>query len=229
MSEKARHKTRPAHAAKPAAKRKPTRATQSVSKRVDPEVHQPLRDSQATADLDAVHQRVAELEAREAEYRRAEQVQAALYRIADAASAVDDMPAFYAEMHRIVGELMYAQNLFIALYDAQSDLITWPYYVDTVDVIPPSPMRLGDHHGATGYVLRNGKTVADADGSWAAAMSHGEAHSVGTEAEGIAVPLQVENKTMGVILVQSYIKGIGHQLEDVKVLEFVAQHISDRK
>ena len=51
----------------------------------------------------------------EAEYRRTEQVQAALYRIAEAASAVEDIQDFYAAIHRIVAELMFARNFYIAL------------------------------------------------------------------------------------------------------------------
>jgi HPt (histidine-containing phosphotransfer) domain-containing protein len=52
---------------------------------------------------------------------RAARIQDALYRIAEAASAADDLQAFYAAIHRIVGELMYAENLYIALYDEQRD------------------------------------------------------------------------------------------------------------
>jgi len=168
----------------------------------------------------------AELEAQQARYDRAQQIQWALYCIAEAASAVKDMHEFYVSMHRIVGELMYAENFFIALYDEENDLIIWPYYVDKVDAVPPAPTQLKDHRGATGWVLRHGKTIADVDGSWAAVKSQDEAQAVGTESEGIAVPLRVEDKTLGVILVQSYIQGVGYQLEDVKVLEFVAQHIA---
>ena len=46
-------------------------------------------------------------------------VQHALFRIAEAASAVTDLDDFYAEMHAIVGELMDAENCYIALYDAE--------------------------------------------------------------------------------------------------------------
>ena len=49
----------------------------------------------------------------EVELARSEQVQAALYRIAETASAAQDMQEFYAEIHRIVGELMYADNFYI--------------------------------------------------------------------------------------------------------------------
>ena len=48
---------------------------------------------------------------------QAEQAQAALRDIAETASAAEDMRAFYAEIHRIVRGLMYADNCFIALYD----------------------------------------------------------------------------------------------------------------
>ncbi len=119
----------------------------------------------------------------------------ALYEIADAASAVKDMQSFYKKLHKIVGKLMYAENFFIALYDEQSDLITWPYYVDTVDVDPSPPTKLSNHHGATGWVLRHGKTVADADGSWAAAIARGEARELASESDGIAVPLKVKSET----------------------------------
>jgi hypothetical protein len=50
-------------------------------------------------ELAALRAQVAELEALEAERRRAEQVQDALYRIAGTASAAQDMPEFYAAIH----------------------------------------------------------------------------------------------------------------------------------
>jgi GAF domain-containing protein len=158
--------------------------------------------------------------------KRQLKIQKALYEIADAASAVKDMGAFYKNLHKIIGKLMYAENFFIALYDKSNDLITWPYLVDTVDLETPPPTRLSDQAGATGWVIRHGKTVASVDGSWGKAISSGEAQYVGTESNGIAVPLRVDNKTIGVVMVQSYLPEIGYQLDDVKMLGFVAQHIS---
>ena len=81
-----------------------------------------------------------------ADVKRQLKIQQALYAIADAASAVKDMQSFYKKLHKIVGKLMYAENFFIALHDKQSDLITWVYYVDTVDVEPYPPTKLSDFH-----------------------------------------------------------------------------------
>ena len=107
-----------------------------------------------TSDIDALHDRVAELEAREAGYERAAKVQDALFRIADAASAVEDMPSFYATVHGIVAGLMYADNAYIALYDDQRQTINYPYYVDSVDTDIPDPnvwepMGVGQATGVT--------------------------------------------------------------------------------
>ena len=56
---------------------------------------------------------------------------------------------------------MYASNLFIALYDEERQLISWPYFVDDVDTEIPDPNRWdefgsGDARGVTAYVLRTG-------------------------------------------------------------------------
>jgi hypothetical protein len=37
------------------------------------------------------------------------------------------MQEFYAAVHGIVGELMYAENFFISLYDEERQLVNWPY------------------------------------------------------------------------------------------------------
>ncbi|NTW11706.1 MAG: GAF domain-containing protein [Anaerolineales bacterium] len=152
-------------------------------------------------------------------------IQKALYEIVDAASAVTDMQAFYRRVHEIVGKLMYAGNFFIATYDEQSDLITWTYYVDTMDV-KPSPIHLSDQHGATGWILRHGKTLADVDGSVAKAIKQGEIEAIGTDSDGIGVPLKSNDKMIGVLIVQSYKPDNKYTLEDIEILNFIAKHIS---
>ena len=60
-----------------------------------------------------------------------------LYRVAETAATARDLPAFYRAVHAIVGELMNATNLFIALYDDERQRICWPYYVDEFDTDVP--------------------------------------------------------------------------------------------
>ena len=95
-------------------------------------------DSDLSSELAEARRRLAELEAAEAERGDAEKVQSALYRIAELASAAQDMQEFYRAVHAVVGELMYAENFFIALYDEERQLINWPYWEDEVDVDWPA-------------------------------------------------------------------------------------------
>src|SRR5437763_16791239 len=97
----------------------------------------------ANADLSSeladARRRLSELESADSERRRTEQVQSALYRIAELASAAHDMQEFYGAVHAVVGELMDASNFYIALYDEERQLISWPYAVDEVDDDFPDP------------------------------------------------------------------------------------------
>ena len=85
-------------------------------------------------------------------------VQDALYRIAETASAAQDMPEFYAQIHRIVGELMYAANFYIVLYDEERQLLNWPFGLDIGgdEFLDPNvwePMGVGQSRGFTGLLL----------------------------------------------------------------------------
>ena len=82
-----------------------------------------------------------------------EKVQDALYRIAELASAAQDMQEFYRAIHGVVGELMHAESFYIALYDEERRLIGWPYYVDDVDPEIPDPNHW-DAFGATFIFVR---------------------------------------------------------------------------
>ena len=49
------------------------------------------------------------------------------------------MPEVFRALHEIVGSLMYAENFYIVLYDAERDSMRFPYFVDTLDQDPPCP------------------------------------------------------------------------------------------
>src|SRR5580704_5986667 len=87
------------------------------------------------------------------ERKRAEALSSALYRIAEKASATQDLQQFFAAIHGIVDELMCARNFSIAIHDPESQLLSFPYFVDEQESAP-APAKLG--HGLVEYVLRTG-------------------------------------------------------------------------
>ena len=182
-------------------------------------------------DADALQRRVADLEARDAGYVQAAKVQDALYRIAEAASALEDLPEFYATVHRIVAGLMYADNAYIALYDDQRQMINFPYYVDTVDTDIPDPnlwepIGVGEAAGMTAYALRLGKPLLIDQGTYEDLVARGEIKTLG--AVGLAwlgAPLVADGRTLGVFAVQSYTADERYTEADRDLLAFVGQHI----
>ena len=141
------------------------------------------------------------------------------------------MPAFYAQIHEIVGELMYADNFYIALYDEERQLINFPFYRDEVDPEIPDPnawdhFGVGEARGATAYVLRHGKPKRLRLADWKALTKKGEIEIVGMPSvEWLGVPLKADGRTVGVIAVQTYREDRRYAREDLDLLVFVAQHV----
>src|SRR5512146_47068 len=173
-----------------------------------------------------IKQLEGKLAEQEQEHRQAEHLQDALYEIADAASAVTDMQPFYARLHAIIGTLMYARNFFIALYDAESGMITWPYHVDERDTEVWEPIPLAQNKGSTQYAIRTGNTL-HARSQLPALLEAGEFELIGTRpVDATSVPLASEGTTIGALCAQRYEADKLYSEQDVQVLTFVAQHIA---
>jgi PAS domain S-box-containing protein len=190
-------------------------------------------DVELRAELSATRSRLAELEASAADRRDADKVQAGLYRIAELASAAQDMQEFYRAVHAVIGELMNASNFYIALHDEDRQLISWPYYVDEVDLDVPDPNQWdafgsGDARGATAYVLRTGEPQLLTHQTMRALAAQGEIEIVGADSEEsnwLGVPLKSDGRTVGVLVVQSYTKEVRYTEQDKRLLAFVGQHV----
>ena len=204
----------------------------STSPRMD-SGHRPVTSADLSPELEGAQRLVAELEAAHAKRRRSEQVQSSLYRIAELASAAHDLADFYRAVHGVVGELMYANNLFIALYDEDRQLISWPYYADEVDTDLPDPNQWdafgeGNARGAAAYVLRTGKPQLLSYTRTLELQKQGEIEIVGfasEESSWLGVPLNAEERTIGVLAVQSYTSDVQFTDEDRDLLAFVGQHV----
>lgn len=183
-------------------------------------------------DLAAAGRRIDELEARLEAAASAERVQGALYRIAETASAAKDMPSFYAAIHEIVRELMYADNFYIALYDDQRDLINFAFYRDEVDLAVPNPtvwdpIGSGEAAGLTGNLLRHGEPVLWTREDYQKMFAKGEAELLGViSVDWMGAPLMADGRTIGAVVTQSYQEDRPHVARDLEILTFVAQHIA---
>ena len=154
---------------------------------------------------------------------KAELIQSALYRITDEANSTDDLQVFYAAIHQIVSELMYARNFYIALYDETNQMLSFPYFVDEID----EPYQNDASKGMAGYVLRTNQPTLIHPERYTELLEQGEIEIIGTTpVDWLGVPLKVEDLTLGVLVVQSYTPDFRFDEKDKELLTFVSQHIA---
>jgi PAS domain S-box-containing protein len=156
--------------------------------------------------------------------KRVEALSSALYRVAEKSSSAHDLQQFFAAVHSIVDELMYARNFYIALYDPPTDLLTFPYFVDEQDSAPPSK-KLGT--GLTDFLIRSGQPLLATPEVLQAMEDRGEVARNGSRSlDWMGVPLKVNNNTFGALVVQTYSKNIRYGERDKEILTFVARQLA---
>ncbi|MEZ5457626.1 MAG: EAL domain-containing protein [Lysobacteraceae bacterium] len=164
---------------------------------------------------------------------RAERLQRALYAIAELAGSEVELPAMLAELHRIVGELMYAENFFIALLDADRQLLRFPYFRDSEDGWPTQGAeRVLDLAGLRGslteWVIRHGEILMGPSRELQRRNGLIENDTIyGPQSiDWLGVPLRRGNDIFGAVVVQSYDAAYRFGEDERALLSFVAQHIS---
>jgi len=156
--------------------------------------------------------------------KRAEALSSALYRVAEKSSTAHDLQQFFAAVHSIVDELMYAGNFAVALVDPVTELLSFPYFVNEQEAAPAAK-KLG--RGITEYVLRTGEALLATGERLKQLVSRGEVELNGTRAvEWMGVPLKVGNNTFGALVVQNYSKQARFCERDRDILSFVSQQVA---
>ncbi|MCX6084836.1 MAG: PAS domain S-box protein [Caldiserica bacterium] len=154
----------------------------------------------------------------------ARQLQDATYHISQAAASADNLDRLYERIHRIIAGLMPAENLYIALRDPQTNIITYPCYFDEYDA-PPDPETA--ETGLTAHILRTGTPLLLSEFHEEEPIKSGGLIPTGTPPiSWLGVPLQLQGKPIGVIAVQVYHGSYRYSERDRDVLSFVADQIA---
>ena len=156
--------------------------------------------------------------------KQAEALSSALYRVANISNTAHDLQQFFAAVHSIVGELMYARNLYIALYDSATDILSFPYFVDEHD---PAPKSRKMNKGLTEYVLRSGQSLLATPEVLLGMEERGEVERTGARSlDWMGVPLKVGEHTFGAVVVQTYSRNVRFTERDKEILTFVSQQVA---
>jgi PAS domain S-box-containing protein len=158
------------------------------------------------------------------EHKRGEVLQDAVYRIALAADRSKGLDDLFSAVHAIIAEVMNADNFYIALFDSESNLLSFPYFVDELDVAPP-PNKPGK--GLTEYVLRTGASQLVDLAMHDQLCKQGEIELVGVPSPiWLGVPLIVDSEVIGVMVVQHYSNPTVYGDREKRILEFVSSQVA---
>jgi diguanylate cyclase (GGDEF)-like protein len=158
------------------------------------------------------------------ERTKAHRLQGALHEISNATHSAADLPEMLGRIHGVIGELLPAENCFVALYDETSKSVTFPYFIDEHDSVP-SPRKLGDG-GLTDEVLRTGNALLVTRSANEVAALQGNPVFGTDSLDWLGVPLKTKNRTIGVLAVQSYAGTVRYTEVDKALLQFVSDQVA---
>ena len=180
-----------------------------------------------TIDL---HLAVIRANARVQVLEKSEQLQQALYEIADLAGSTLEPGDMLERIHAVVARLMYAENFYIVLYDEARQIYRFLYFADQMDAYAPDttvdiPVD-GNSNSLTLALLHHGEAVIGS--SELVRMQLGVEQDVTQgpdSADWLGVTMRRDGRVCGAIVVQSYERPSCYGNEEQALLVFVAQHI----
>ncbi len=151
-------------------------------------------------------------------------IQRALYKISESVNTINDINELYKEIHHIIAGLMKADNFYIAYYKEESELLTFPYFVDEKDT-DSSSKKFGN--GLTEYIIRSGKSALVDLEKDAELIKSGEVMLTGPQSQiWLGVPLKIKEKIIGAMVVQDYYDKTTYGEEEKQVLIYVSEQIA---
>lgn len=160
------------------------------------------------------------------EQKRARQIQSVLFNITEATSSAKNLDELLKIIHNQLGTLIDTTNLYVALYDEESGLYSFPYIVDELeegDTFTPQELN----KSLTDYVRRTGLPLLVDEQTHKKLMEADEVDLVGTESKiWMGAPLKTPGFVIGVVVVQSYKDGTVYSERDMELLSYISENIA---
>lgn len=177
----------------------------------------------------AVDARTRELMQQIRDREKAELLQESLYRISELTNDPDlSINTFYNMVHNIVGQLINAENFYIAKYKQETDEIVFAYYLDQYNDKSTAEFQSRKFaNGLTELVLRSGETtLLDRDEMQRLYRDKKISKIKTSVVSWLGVPLIHSGELLGAMVLQSYEKGSYFNEQDAELLRFVSRHVA---
>jgi two-component system cell cycle sensor histidine kinase/response regulator CckA len=127
-------------------------------------------------------------------------------------------------IHQSLKKVLYAENCFVALHDADTDTFQFPFFADEFDP-PPAPQKVS--RTCTAFVFRTGRAMLIPQSEFDRLAARDEVELVGSPSPAwLGVPLKTPTATIGVLVVQHYKNEKAYDVRDLEFLDSVGGHIA---
>ncbi|HEY5510348.1 MAG TPA: PAS domain S-box protein [Prolixibacteraceae bacterium] len=148
------------------------------------------------------------------EQKKLELERQVIFEMTQGISETENLNEFLKSIHQLLKKVLYAENCFVAIYDDNTGLFSFPYFVDQSD---PTPEPLAMKNSVTSYVYRTGEPLLLTPDKFLKLQKQKEAVLVGSPSPSwIGVPLKTPSKTIGVLVLQHYTKENVYSEQDIQ-------------
>ena len=160
------------------------------------------------------------------ERKQDEQLHQVLYNISKAANSAISLDQLYPLIHQELGSIIDTSNFYIALVDEKEDKIFFPYNIDHAK--PIHLPRTINHNSLVAQVIRTGNSIfVNREIIKGKKFMMEFREWFGTLRKvWLGVPLKVEDRVIGAVVVQSYTNPELYSEKDIGLLEFVSSQVA---
>jgi len=157
------------------------------------------------------------------EREQAEKIQHIQYNIANAMIKAETLASLLETVREELSSLIDTTNFLVAIYDETSGLLSAPFERDEKDAIP----QWSAEKSLTGLVIQQKRSMLLNQEKIRQLGQAGTIELIGSRAKTwLGVPLQINEKVLGAIVVQSYDKADVYDQNGISLLEIIANQLS---
>lgn len=155
--------------------------------------------------------------------KRAEAQRSAVYAISEAAHAAEDLQALFKRIHEIVIDLLPASHFFLALHDADSDQLSFPYSTTELDGMPSQARNT---RILCAEVIRREQALLLTPETSAALLANAGVEGEHDGLDWLGVPLLSTGGLIGALVMQNPAGAVRYTEQDKELLQYVSIQVA---
>jgi len=160
-----------------------------------------------------------------------EAVNNVLYNISRAANSDISLKQLYPVIREELSTIIDTTNFYIALFDEEKNKLYFPYYADETGERDENFVisKYSDSNNIFHYIFKTGESLLLNYNKYKRMIDRGDFNScdvITNKQVWLGVPLKIESKIIGSMILQSYTDPNLYFKKDIKLMEFVSQQIA---